>query len=603
MKMFAPQALTGAAWRSFPTPMTEWLYRLFLLLAITVVTGGIGVLFGAALPGIRPGFIPRLALGLAGILTIMAGLGVLGVRIDRVSLLIGVGILLLCGALVVLIKRRQTPGLGLFVGREEAWLLVLFLLLLAARLIEIRNLFVPNWVDGLIHVSILEKLTLKGAVPAARIYHSGFHAGAMFVQYLFGTSLSDAVLLFGQWASLLAGLTFYDFLRRDKLHFSFAFLGTITYGTILLFPSQLTAWGRYPFLLGLALVFPAITASLDWIDGKRSCLAAFMFVGALALSHYGSLLVWFAFLAAHFMFGRWVPAAAFRRWLLRASLLVLPLLLVLLPKGLNFLGNEALRTSLLSGAGNPDFGRDVQVTLALIQKHDLPFLLFCLFALVGAATLKWRLPARTTAWPILVFLLVWAQYLLLGFSVTSYTNAIIFSSAPVVILFAHALQRRFIWERRSHLVQDPRRAAQVRDGFLFALLAASSLLGLVFSLGRIPPSTTFFTREDVAAIRWIQAHTAPDATFLIQSFIWGDEIKPSDGGGWIPLLTGRRVVYPTAIGELRDVAGYASEHQVDYIYFGREYDPNFTIRLTDVNVPYRIVFGSNQVTILELESP
>lgn len=583
--------------------MTEWLYRSILLVAVTVVTGGVGVVFGAALPGTRPGFISRLALGLALILTIVAGLGVLGIRVDRASLLMGVGMLLFFGALVVLRKRRQTPGPGLIVGREQAWLLALFLFLLAVRLIEIRDLLVPNWVDGLIHVSILEKLTLKGAVPVERIYHSGFHAGAMFIQYMLGTSLSDAVLLFGQWASLLAGLTFYDFLRRDKLHFSFAFLGAITYGTILLFPSQLTAWGRYPFLLGLALVFPAITVSLDWMDGRRSYLETLLFVCALALSHYGSLLIWFAFLAAHLIFGRRMPAAALRRWLLRASLLVLPLLLVLLPKGLILLGNETLRDSMLSGAGNPDFGGDVQAVLLLIQKHDLLFLFFCLFVLVGAATLKWRLPPRTTAWPILVFLLVWAQYLLLGFSVTSYTNAIIFSSAPVSILFAHAMQRRFVWEHRSHLAQDPHRAAQVRDGFLFALLAASSLLGLVFSLGRIPSSTTFFTREDAAAIEWIQAHTAPDATFLIQSFIWGDEIKPSDGGGWIPVLTGRRVIYPTAIGELRDVAGYAFEHQVDYIYFGREYDPNFTIRLADVNVPYRIVFGSNQVTILKLESP
>lgn len=73
--------------------------------------------------------------------------------------------------------------------------------------------------------------------------------------------------------------------------------------------------------------------------------------------------------------------------------------------------------------------------------------------------------------------------------------------------------------------------------------------------------------------------------------------------GRYPVRTGRRVVYPTAIGELRDVAGYVSEYQMDYIYLGREYDPNFTLRLSDINIPFRIVYQSTQVTILNLESP
>lgn len=579
--------------------MNAWLYRSILLIAMTVAAGGVGLLFGGILPWSRASFTSRLALGLAGILTITAGLGAFGIRVDRASLTITLGVLLLA-AVGVIFSKRPRSSWRVSVGREQAWLLGLFLVLLAARLVEMRNLFVPNWVDGLIHASILEKLVSKGTIPVERIYHSGFHAGAIFFHHMFGTSLSDAVLLFGQWTSLLAGLTFYDFLRRRKLHASCAFLGATLYGTILLFPSQLAAWGRYPFLLGLTLVFPAITSSLDWADGKRSYFEAFMLVCALALSHYGSLLVWFAFLVSRLIFGRWKSATVRRKWFLRASLLPLPLLLVLLPKGLNFLGHDVLRASLLSGSGNPDLGGDLYFVLSLIQKHDLLILFFGLLTLAGAAALKWRLPADILAWPALVFLFVWMQYVLLGFAVTSYTNALIFSSAPILILFVHALQRCLVWARRFSPGQH---SARLRNSFLVVLLGMVAALGLAFSPGRISPATTFFTAEDATAMEWIQAHTATDATFLIQSFIWGDELKPSDGGGWIPILTDRRVVYPTEIGEFRDVAGYASAHQVDYIYLGRKYDPNFTIRLADVNLPYRIVFQSDQVSILELKSP
>jgi hypothetical protein len=593
--------------------MNEFILRLIFLVAMMAVVGCIGAVFHKGLywklqSGTnQSNLISHLSLGLAGIITVTAGMGAVGIRINRASLLIVFGGMLIAAIAILAngIKTRHRWPVSPRINKEYAWLSLLLLVLFTAKLIEIRQLLVPNWVDGLIHVTILEKLVVKGAIPVERIYHSGFHAGAMFVHHILGLSLSDAVLLFGQWISALAGLTFYDFLRRNKIHLSFAFLGAILYGLILLFPSQLVSWGRYPFLLGLALLFPAITSTLGWIEGRRPYLEALIFVCALALSHYGSLLIWFSFLVSQLIFHK-QPAARLvplRAWLLRLSLLILPLLLVLLPKGLNFLGNQTLLASLLSGSDNPDFGEDINFILSLIQKHDLLLFLFCLCVLLGAAALKWRPPARIAAWPILVFILIWAQYTLLGFSITSYTNAIIFTSGPVIILLIHALQRLFVLARHSRFASKLFRASIFRDGLIFVFLVTSIVLGFYSSLGLISPKTTFFTREDSTAMQWIQVHTPQDATFMIQSFIWGNQLMPSDGGGWISILTGRPTVYPSEIGEFRDLADYAAGNDVDYIYLGREYDPNFTLRLSDVDIPYQVVFQSERVMILKLDFP
>jgi len=56
------------------------------------------------------------------------------------------------------------------------------------------------------------------------------------------------------------------------------------------------------------------------------------------------------------------------------------------------------------------------------------------------------------------------------------------------------------------------------------------------------------TRDDIAAMDWIRSNVPSDARFLINVRHWqGGTYVGSDGGYWIPLLTGRDVVLPPAI--------------------------------------------------------
>ncbi|MBI3174552.1 MAG: hypothetical protein HYZ25_12580 [Chloroflexi bacterium] len=580
---------------------------LLFLLTATIVFGLLGAAIHYSLSWGRQAQNDRVdlfyvpILGLACIILIVTGLGVFKIQTDSASLLISTGGVFL-GPLIFLLHKIRKHPLHLTDLKKEHYLMGILLLVISiAKLIEIRAILVPNWVDGLVHVTILQKLVQKGFIPIERIYHTGFHAAAIFIHFIFGISLSNTILWFGQWVALLTGLSFYAFLRRNRVHFLLAFLGAILYCMVFLFPSYLIAWGRYPFLLGLALVFPSINTTLDWVKNKHHYFEALILLCALALVHYGALLIWFSYLVSYFLSTkrRKMESGHSSARLVRfVSLFLLPLAF-LLPKGLNFISQKSLQVMLAGKLGNPDFGGDIWIAVSLIQKHDLLFLAITFSIILSALLLKWKPTVRFAAWPIVLFSLIWAQYATIGFSITSYINALIFLSGPVVILCMLALQYIFVQASKIYGASKP----YARQVFIPMVLAGISVIGIFSSWNLITPGTTLFTFEDSMAMKWIQSHTSQDATFFIQSFIWGDELMPSDGGGWIPVLTGRNVIYPTTVGEFQDMAEYSIGHNVNYVYFGRESDPDFKLRLEDINTPYQVVFQTKNIMILKLNIP
>lgn len=79
---------------------------------------------------------------------------------------------------------------------------------------------------------------------------------------------------------------------------------------------------------------------------------------------------------------------------------------------------------------------------------------------------------------------------------------------------------------------------------------------------------------------------------------------PSDGGGWIPFLTGRAAVYPKKLGEFYDVCVFINKNNVDYIYIKTPMkDDGFGLRLSDINAPYRILYSSQTITVVSVTCP
>ena len=75
---------------------------------------------------------------------------------------------------------------------------------------------------------------------------------------------------------------------------------------------------------------------------------------------------------------------------------------------------------------------------------------------------------------------------------------------------------------------------------------------------------------------------------------------PSDGGGWINLLTNRQGIFPKSIGDYFDACSYIKTYGVNYIYFGKSYNnDNFDIQLSDLTGLYDIVYETPMVKIIK----
>jgi hypothetical protein len=102
----------------------------------------------------------------------------------------------------------------------------------------------------------------------------------------------------------------------------------------------------------------------------------------------------------------------------------------------------------------------------------------------------------------------------------------------VVAISLARLVRLDVWPRFARLLAP-------------SLLLALGIWGGQNLAGVVNPVCILATAADVEAIRWVAAHTEPDAAFLVNSFRWqGDIYQGSDGGYWLGALAGRRTSLP-----------------------------------------------------------
>jgi len=140
---------------------------------------------------------------------------------------------------------------------------------------------------------------------------------------------------------------------------------------------------------------------------------------------------------------------------------------------------------------------------------------------------------------------------------------------------------------------------------LSILLMIAMLVGIFSSPLSMDQATALFTNEDMLAMSWIITNTPKDAGFLIRTTSWNNNtLIPSDGGGWITFLTGRRIIIP-GMGELYDICDFAKQHDVNYIYFGKQRgNDRFDLRLSDLNADsYTVAYGTQSVEIASLRCP
>ncbi len=157
-----------------------------------------------------------------------------------------------------------------------------FLLVLAARLIMVRDLAVSPWVDSVHHALITRLIVDQGAYPSTYFpyaqtanahYHSGFHALVAVFHWLSGLVIPQAMRLLGQVLNALVSvLAVYTFSRTLGFSKRAGLFAALIAGLFTPMPAYYLSWGRYTQLAGLLLLptaFALWVAKEPETGGKR----------------------------------------------------------------------------------------------------------------------------------------------------------------------------------------------------------------------------------------------------------------------------------------------------------------------------------------------
>jgi hypothetical protein len=445
---------------------------------------------------------------------------------------------------------------------HAAALTLIFIVSLAIRLIMVRDLAAPAWVDSIHHALIANLIQENGAFPPtyapfvtldATQYHAGFHTGLAVFGWLSRLDMSSAQLIYGQVlnaAAVLAAYLLTTTLTRDRWAGLIAALIT---GLVTPMPAYFVSWGRYTHLAGL-LILPAAPALVRSIfDGedtisKRALFLAVIAVCGLILVHY-RVAAFLALLLVAMVISRFtlkpkplkdlVQRSGITAGVLGAGALLLagPWLLPTLSRHIF----PAL-TPVPASTGEPfaDFSWGLLTT----GFGEYSLWLAGLGILLGFI-LRQRFVLAVVLWTGSMFLL--ANLSALGIPGGGFVN----NTSVQISLFLPISVLAGYFSSRIIGYTPPRLPARISTS-IRAVLAVSLLvfavLGMRHLLTIINPNTILAREPDLAAMQWIRQYIPHEETILINSFNWGYGVYAgSDGGFWISPLTGRRTMPPPVL--------------------------------------------------------
>lgn len=437
------------------------------------------------------------------------------------------------------------------VGQEIVILTLMFLVAAFTRVSQINQLFVPNWVGGLVHQEFIARILERQAISFETIYPKGFHANVVFDFLLFGGSPIESTLLIGQWLSLVSGLAFY-LLARKLLPLPYSLFAVALYWFWSPFPAFLINWGRYPYLQSLVILPALVHICNNKIMSRfsKNALLSMLIIG-IGATYYGGLLIFIAFMIASITIkGSEKERLEDLSQIKNIGLTLLPFAVILIIRllrafELNIYGQDAnaglyedsiqaLEISLVHG-GWLIWGLGIPgIALAVAFKAKRFFFI-----------MKWLLA-------LFIFNLLQVAF---NITVSSLANTIIFLTIPLTLLAGLAF--RFLWVITMQHAK-----------LLFYILTLLMAVGGAYNIsGIIQPSYVLFSSSDKSAMEWINHNTSSSSLFLINSFYWGDDLSPSDAGGWLTIMTSRQSVLYNPDSFERSL----ENDDIDYIYIGRGY--------------------------------
>jgi hypothetical protein len=460
--------------------------------------------------------------------------------------------------------------------------LCLIALTLLTRLVQIRELTLPPWVDSVHHALLIRVVAERGGIPISLRpylpvdelpYHWGYHVVAGALLQLSELPLPQLMLWSGQVLNTLAVVAAAGLaaaLWRSPL----AALGAaLVAGLLANMPAYYLSWGRYTQLTGMLVLPPlAMVGLLLWRELTRSpgereavgaarslALCAGLLVAGLILIHYRVLLFWAPlFVLTPLIY--WPERGARRGALallagyalppgLGGGLLALPWLL--------FLARGVLASYVARPAGLVGSEGYNALNLALFWTGNNRYLL-ALAALSALAALWRRRRAAVLLIGWLAALMVMANPQLLGlprFWLINNDSVLIMIYLPTAALLGGGLVLLDGWAQ-ARLAQGPWARLAIATSLL-----ALGVLGAWQLRTILNPTTLLATAGDAQAIAWAARETPADARFLVSAKPWLPRVnRGGDGGWWLLPLAGRWTTVPPVLYT------YAAREDVDAIY-------------------------------------
>ncbi len=507
----------------------------------------------------------------------------LGLSIGPGLVLGGLG---LCAGIVVW---RQGPGWrrawqhaghGSSAWRERlGWidapllsLLLIAAMIVVSRLWPVRGINYGLWGDSYQHTMIAQLILDHGGLfqswaPYAPLrtftYHFGFHGNVALFQWatewLTGAATPRTVVLVGQYLNVLAALSLYPLTVRLSGR-RWAGVGAVLVAALWMpMPAYFVNWGRYTQLTAQAALPVVLWLLLEALEqpkaNLRPWLLAGVALGGLGLTHYRVTAFVPCFLLPYLL---WRIAHVRSRSHLGRLTLSLAVsggisVLIVAPWLWNMF-RGAYPTIVADVVTDPNTAQTLsQAYLYRDFSQWMPWSLVGL-ALLGAglALGQRRAMNLVTAWTALLFLLANPHWIgLAGTGLVDNFTVILGLYMPASMLIGYLGGEGIEWATRR---------LPGAQAVAVALLLVVGAAGVIDQATVLDPESQIMTSEDEAAMAWIRENTPVDARFLVNGLLaFSDQfVAGSDGGWWIPLLTGRGNTIPPL--------SYASEGAVDPYY-------------------------------------
>ncbi len=490
---------------------------------------------------------------------------------SRTLVLFGAGAMLAVSLLKTLRTRLTFPHLNTY----SLWMMVVFAGALAVRLIMVRDLVAPAWVDSVHHGLITRLIMERGGYPESYLpyleaegyaYHPGFHSLLATFLWLSKLDMRIGMLLLGQVlnaCSVFAVYLFAKTLTGERLAGLVAALITAFFTPM---PAYYASWGRFTQLGGILLlpVAFALIKSLPALQFHRNYPWNRFFLAAVAcaglfLMHYRVAVFFACLLVADFIIR---ALGDVYQKLITPSLLRLH-------EYIPFRSSEPLKVVTVAGASillllpwldsmvSAQFGNNAWIQTPISEPFFSGFAWAFLTSAQGTTSLYlagaglllslWRKPSLGMMLSLWVGLLMFLANLdALGWMHSFINNLSVEISLfmPIAVLGGYAIAGGIDW-LANRMPNNWRKV-------YFASLAIAAV-GLCWYAARqlipILNPITFLTRQaDIPALDWIQENIPQDETILINPFPWGYGLFAGyDGGYWITPISGQRTIPPPVL--------------------------------------------------------